>query len=93
MDKLIMSRRAAALALLGWYLLLPVPGSDWSSDGNLSHLAHIASFAAAADCENAKTDLQKKYGNHGHQTFRNQRNLLIDSTVCIADDDPRLKPK
>jgi hypothetical protein len=80
-------RPAAALALIGWYLmipvvkngkLLPLPVQDW---------AHVASFDTAKECEDGayqRIDLLKERGSdpsmiNAARTFE-----------CIASDDPRL---
>jgi len=57
------SRHVAALALVGWYLMMPpdsakVPHSV-DSDVPLSHWIVVATFAASDDCEKALADLQK----------------------------------
>jgi hypothetical protein len=60
-------RHAAALALVGWYLMLPPVGYDsklarfvtggWNDDGspNLSRWEQAGSFDTASDCQSAVT--------------------------------------
>ena len=96
-------RHAAALALAGWYLMLPpvsgigvvrgdAPLSQWSIDG---------SYDSARDCANAKTQRRahiemplpgEKPGEITEQGMAVPR-LVWDSALCIATDDPRLKGK
>jgi hypothetical protein len=74
-------RHAAALALLGWYLLSPprrndqlrpeVPLADW---------VQLGSFDSAEKCRDAGYDRQARVPQY-------------QAWVCIASDDPRLKSK
>ena len=57
------SRHVVALALVGWYLMMPpdsakVPHSV-DSEAPLSHWISVATFATSDDCEKALADLQK----------------------------------
>ncbi len=88
-------RHAAALALAGWYLMMPTPPSkDSGYWGKLRALAfgspqyapmsqwqQLGTFDTAKECEAGKT------------TARAIANSIIkgDDPVCIATDDPRLK--
>jgi hypothetical protein len=90
-------RHAAALALVGWYLVLP-PMNSWKGlpwiDRNapLSKWQQRAAFNSAKDCEVARkkheTDfaLAVKSANHISSP-------IDDGARCVASDDPRLKPK
>jgi hypothetical protein len=57
------SRHAAALALVGWYLMMPpdskVPHSV-DSEAPLSHWITVATFDAPESCEKALAELQNK---------------------------------
>jgi hypothetical protein len=78
------TRHAAALALVGWYLMAPLslqtnlPISEWN---------HIGSYDKATDCEDGRVALAEK-NKHDPQKYR-----LILLSECIASDDPRLKEK
>jgi hypothetical protein len=71
----------AALALVGWYLMVPpaehvnLPISRWN---------HIASFDTADKCETDRVNLEKD--NRGNPA----KQKLILLSECIASDDPRL---
>ena len=73
-------RHAAALALVGWYLMAPHAYYDpkragkgysgWMRDGDadssLSAWKLIGSYDSAADCESTRAALQKSGGKHRH---------------------------
>jgi hypothetical protein len=91
-------RHAAALALVGWYLLVPPSAfrvSDLASGLEpLSQWLQIGSFDSANACEQGRrmmidrfmADLQRDSGNatavHGFDAFYYSQ--------CLASDDPRL---
>jgi hypothetical protein len=72
---------AVALALLGWYLMMPPQTRTWwigaqrSDDAApLSRWTNAQSFDNAAKCETARLATQVQAG-----------------ALCVATDDPRLK--
>jgi hypothetical protein len=89
---------AAALALVGWYLMVPdrdfgAPISTWVQEG---------SFDTAAQC----TDQQSRVTEmlHDPKEIAEQQSKIkgwqaetalkrIEASKCIATDDPRLKEK
>jgi hypothetical protein len=88
-------RHAAALALLGWYLMAPpvnpkLPeGID--AEAPLSHWSIMGSFDTASECVNLFAIRFKK---KQPPTPKGQLNhSLAKSSECIATDDPRLKRK
>ncbi len=84
----------AALALVGWYLMLPMlREKSFTPDSNapLSEWWIQSSFDTAAECEEARTNLQR-----GIQLPAKGGRVDAGSAVrlmahCIASDDPRLK--
>jgi lipocalin len=58
------SRHLAALALVGWYLMMPPDSTriphDVEADAPLSHWIVVANFPAQDGCEKALADLQNK---------------------------------
>ena len=88
-----MNCRAVALALLGWYLMIPPNiGEDnnhhfYAKAALLSEWSILQSFDTAKECENEasamKTRLDGKRGS-----LQDYRPLFA---TCIATDDPRLK--
>ncbi|MDO8431390.1 MAG: hypothetical protein Q7S58_03170 [Candidatus Binatus sp.] len=89
------SRHAAALTLVGWYLMMPpadtkvgllldAPFSDWRV---------VESFDTAAEC---KASLKaKRNGVKIPEVSKNWPNDVptVAFWECIATDDPRLKSK
>ena len=85
-------RHAAALALVGWYLMVTPPISITTMQADtqavLSEWSISRSFDSADACEKAKSDFQKtspKLVNNGVGISR--------FASCISTDDPRLKGK
>lgn len=80
------TRHAAALALVGWYLMLPLAADRYAP---ISEWAHVDSFDTATECRKAayqNIERVKKKGDHAQ----------IDRAMafeCISTDDPRLKEK
>jgi hypothetical protein len=93
-------RHAAALALVGWYLIEPpftrLPNGlyDARTDAPLSEWNHVFSFDEASLCETArsirvnfaKQDATKK-PQSSDEAFMAAIGLYCE---CIATDDPRL---
>ena len=78
-------RHAAALALVGWYLMVPFPDHD----APLAHWPHNDSFDSAKECREAGVGLQERAAKN-----RSLTKAQIDARTmweCIASDDPRLK--
>jgi hypothetical protein len=85
---------AAALALVGWYLMVPprnphpfIKGDYTDTAAPLSKWAHLASSDSAKECEARKSDYLKTVA---------QVPSLAQAALeaeCIASDDPRLKGK
>ena len=93
-------RHAAALALVGWYLMVPPPvvhSSVRDLDAPLSKWGIFSTHDSAAECEQglvafyklAKTEL---VANPSDERDRIQF-YQLESSQCIATDDPRLKEK
>jgi hypothetical protein len=85
-------RHAAALALVGWYLMIPPrSAADQKTFDDHAPLASWFVFSAhdaAHECEGAK------FLNHeGHKQRGDPMKGAWDSAQCIATDDPRLKEK
>jgi hypothetical protein len=92
-------RHAAALALVGWYLMMPPVVPDPKHPGNfaaikgtpLSYWEKIGSFDTAKDCEDAR---QKNVDAAmvPLPTTRASKEwwAKVDLSDCFASDDPRL---
>ena len=81
-------RHAAALALVGWYLMVPLSRND-----SLTKWDHYGSFDSAAACATARENAIRAGGADskmmGLSSEEVKRALL--QSECIATDDPRLK--
>jgi hypothetical protein len=95
-----MLRHAAALALVGWYLMFPPeqPGSLKVEDqAPISQWQSFRSFESAQECMSAKASAvqQSKVSKETMQTEVARRNVHLKALAsqCIATDDPRLKCK
>ena len=93
-------RHAAALALVGWYLMVPpvkwqaslckcpLPtDGNWISEQNapLTKWLRWKEYATGSDCEAARAErVVEKYWNRPHGNIYGR---------CIDNDDPRLKEK
>ena len=90
-------RHAAALALVGWYLM--TPPLSWSSDRKVigSDLSRPLSqwlpglvFDTEAECNKEIDAMNRRAASYA----REHRTLLdIAHARCVATDDPRLKEK
>jgi hypothetical protein len=95
-------RHAAALALVGWYLMsAPVDPHTMKFDTAepIKNWKLLDSFDSAAACEAALRDVQKRTAQSGLVLKQGNENkifpfgLNLDADACIATDDPRLKEK
>jgi len=84
-------RHAAALALVGWYLMIPPRSSGQKavdSGAPLSKWTVSSAYDAAHECEGAKF-----LNREGHKQDTDPLKAAFDAAQCIATDDPRLKEK
>ncbi len=86
-------RHAAALALVGWYLMVPAPGNE---SAPLQYWSQLGSYDTAKACEQ---DRNQWYGMMERKGFALKNYQPEDvkrswnASECIASDDPRLKEK
>jgi hypothetical protein len=88
---------AAALALVGWYLMVPPQSCKRANvDASFSVWKIYDSYDTAAQCRAARNDLQKLWGvdvlTLSEVLKRSSADQAIKFAQCIASDDPRLKP-
>jgi len=90
---------AAALALVGWYLMIPPPNFSGHShvdlDAPLSKWTVYDAYDRSDDCNQAYLDenkiaQQKEAANPSDEKAVIQAHQLLNAQ-CIATDDPRLK--
>lgn len=80
-------RHAAALALMGWYLMMP-PGD---SNAPIARWHLIASFDTARECWAEQKQELDYYQDPKHPDVNTWAQW--NTAECIATDDPRLKEK
>jgi hypothetical protein len=98
------ARRAAALALVGWYLMVPpfdavnlktLPSGNistvWKRRASLPEWNINGSFGKAGDCEDEKAKLQQLGLQNPDQVGSSTVAAWLGAQ-CVATDDPRLKP-
>ena len=90
-------RHAAALALVGWYLMAPsvtYPGDSVTRLGDpsdpISTWTIEHSFDSARECEQAKQTIEQSLKT---KTAMSAHELASLDAQCVATDDPRLKDK
>jgi hypothetical protein len=97
-------RHAPALALLGWYLMLPPADLKTcpAADAPISKWDISQSFDTASDCETSRSRSFNEviHGLAQHQFKGTCGDAKMDPIAaqitlarCIATDDPRLKEK
>ena len=87
---------AVALALVGWYLMMPpvVPAGNgwltWDADAPLSQWKTIGSFDTAIQCQ---ADLRARREAARTRTGKAGNGLrkFAGTLRCVGSDDPRLK--
>jgi len=90
-------RRAAGLALTGWYLLYP----PWSTEKHaidpglpLNQWYEVATFDSSADCEAQKSkvleDIDKHTLNPDYKKAVAQLRMRLQAR-CVSADDPQLR--
>ena len=100
-------RHAAALALVGWYLMIPpevYPGPNSSRvlmPPPFDRTWRVkATFNSANDCAVAREKHEADFAlgvksimPKGYETHPTRSSPIDDGALCIATDDPRLKGK
>jgi hypothetical protein len=76
---------AAALASVGWYLMVP-PSPN--THRPITEWFHLSSHDTAEDCETSRVKLADAYKNDN-----SEKEKQVIMSECIATDDPRLKSK
>jgi hypothetical protein len=80
------SHHAAALALVGWYLMVPAPDHIMAP---VERWAHVDSFDTASECREAALNYQQRESSSTDPATKKAARIW----ECIATDDPRLKTK
>jgi hypothetical protein len=92
-------RHAAALALVGWYLIVPPKSCKRAElDANFSLWKIYNSYDTAAQCRAARDDLQRIWGvdvltlSEVLKRSDAAAAQAVKVAQCLASDDLRLKP-
>jgi hypothetical protein len=81
---------AAALALVGWYLMIPPPKDKVpNAAAPLPNWRIHASYDSVKECERGADELREKLLSPGHP-LTTEALAWSQSFTCIASDDPRL---
>jgi hypothetical protein len=90
-------RHAAALALVGWYLMTPPPPFDPSSPLSKWSRLGKTDYATEAECGAVREKLQATFRDPGNIPPEHVTATIMVKAMahvlCIASDDPRLKQK
>jgi hypothetical protein len=87
-------RHAAALASIGWYLLMPPLSSPHTQDTSapLSEWKFLGSYDSALDCQSSQYSLMKSWMKHPPKSMSSEdAKIAMLAAEYIATDDPRLK--
>ena len=86
-------RHAAALALVGWYMMMPPTGRDYpmgNVDAPLTQWKKRATvYRDQAECEHVLDRIRRNTNAKNKQTAVR----YYKQAQCVSADDPRLKPK
>ena len=97
-------RHAAALALVGWYLIAPPPrtegGTDYDPKAPLSEWQMIGKFDTIEDCRKYPARepeimrgfyARNKISESGERNDKAAWNYLMALAQCVSTNDPHLK--
>jgi hypothetical protein len=91
---MVLSRRhAAALAVLGWYLMMPPTGRDYPM-GNVD--APLSQWMKRPMIYRDKEECEHVLDRHRRLTNSKNKQVAVkfyQQAQCVAADDPRLKGK
>ena len=85
-------RHAAALTLVGWYLMMPPTGRDYPL-GNVD--APLSQWLKRPTIYRDKEECEHVLDRHRRLTNSTNKQTAVKyykQAQCIASDDPRLKP-
>ena len=94
-------RHAAALALVGWYLMVPPTSTDnlyrIRTELPVRNYWQHSAYDSAAECEAAKKPLADQFRTNAERgpnimkRWWEAKAESIASALCVSSDDPRLK--
>ncbi|HXN14034.1 MAG TPA: hypothetical protein VN865_13050 [Candidatus Acidoferrales bacterium] len=92
-----MERHLAAIALVGWFLMMPPPRTvgdhfETNFSAPLSKWTRLRRFDLQSQCESAREAYrQKPTGNLVIMLGAAEAQATTKASQCVASDDPRLK--
>jgi hypothetical protein len=98
-------RHAAALALVGWYLLIPPHQDDGASAPFSTWTGYSQTYKSQKECKIALLQFRQMIREPGaeeslrrgdgvsHQDLEDFQHAVDKQARCIATDNPRLKEK
>jgi hypothetical protein len=92
-----MKRHLAAIALVGWFLMMPPPRTvgdhfETNFSAPLSKWTRLRRFDLQSQCESAREAYrQKPTGNLVIMLGAAEAQATTKASQCVASDDPRLK--
>jgi hypothetical protein len=95
-------RHAAALALVGWYLMVPPPVDEpykVNTEAPLTSWKVYQTFSTLDECDKSLVSMQDKYQHTASAPLgtikKGSRAFALQMTFaqCVASDNPRLKVK
>ena len=89
-------RHAAALALVGWYLMVPpFSAKDVLYNTPLSRWQPVEKYSTLAECEEGKQTAVREFAAFldADMVPKSFKMKALQAGKCIASDDPRLKGK
>jgi hypothetical protein len=88
-------RHAGAIALMGWYLMVPPPLSHSPKNGQivpLSQWTRAGAFQSEESCETKRAARSKLDPALALGAYHGLPAEQVYDAQCVATDDPRLKP-
>jgi hypothetical protein len=102
-ERILKPRHAAALALVGWYLMTPPidragsGGQFWvPANEPLSMWSTDRTFSSEDECKSALANLKQSHiytGYSGRGDSEYAKDQQRQQAICVSTDDPRLKEK
>jgi hypothetical protein len=91
------ARHAAALTLVGWYLMLPpIPGGKLDETAPLSRWEIQNTYGTQTDCQSSLSLIVTEALAELQTPMADEKKQLIRRSsfgTCVAEDDPLLKSK
>jgi hypothetical protein len=87
---------AVALALVGWYLMVPpmyAPNHEVDFNAPLAKWVIIDSFDTASECGVYANHWQSHFPYEGDPAKRTAVKSRLKAAICVSTDDPRLRGK